>query len=204
MKTHRFFAWFDFRAAFHAYSGERQATFRQGEPPTSTRPTGFSIMGSMHAAPRSSTLGIDFASSDELLDRERQASALAAAGMVAESVTGPHVYRINGEVQGLPAPPRLVTSTAAPAAGAGELDNVNWSTLDLGNMTLDDMDMDFASLFDPANEIAHMQTEGSGWPLTSRPNMSPSETSSLSPNVFNGNGEEPAATSTDTLNWRDS
>jgi hypothetical protein len=36
--------------------------------------------------------------------------------------------------------------------------------MDIGAMHLDDMDMDFASLFDPANEAASMETEGSGWP----------------------------------------
>jgi hypothetical protein len=48
--------------------------------------------------------------------------------------------------------------------------------MDLGQMHLDDMDMDFARLFDPAQEAENMQTEGSGWPTAA---TSSSDTSAL-------------------------
>lgn len=99
------------------------------------------------------------------MDRERQASALAAAGMLAETVGAT-------QAQGLQAPPPLV-ALAPPPPPAGttnastELDSINWNMMDIGAVHLDDIDMDFATLFDPANEEANMQTEGSGWPTTS-------------------------------------
>ena len=89
-------------------------------------------------------------------ERERQASALAAAGMVAETVTGR---------AGLAAPPQLA-STAPVASPSVEVDNINWATVDMGGVQVDDMDLDFATLFDPSIEEANMQTEGSGWPTT--------------------------------------
>lgn len=97
---------------------------------------------------------------EDLADRERQASSLAAAGMVAESVgsTRPHQ-------QGLQAPPALGMAAPPPAAGS-EMEGINWNLMDLGTTTLDDLDMDFATLFDPANEAASvsMQAQGnSGW-----------------------------------------
>jgi hypothetical protein len=104
---------------------------------------------------------------DDLADRERQASALAAAGMVAESVSRTQNGAIAGEAfpaQGLHAPPMLGSAVPPPSAdpGAG-IDSINWNLMDLGP-ALDDMEMDFAKLFDPAHEEANMQTEGSGWP----------------------------------------
>ena len=107
---------------------------------------------------------------EDLADRERQASSLAAAGMVAESVSltrpvasGPIP---NNQPQGLQAPPAL--GMVAPPANTGavtEMDGINWNLLDLGNTNLDDLDMDFATLFDPANEAASvsMQTQGNNW-----------------------------------------
>ena len=91
-------------------------------------------------------------------ERERQASALAAAGMVAESVT------LSGGRAGLAAPPQL--PSAAPAS-TGEMDTVNWGSIDAAGILIDDMDLDFATLFDPSIEEANMQTEGSGWPVSS-------------------------------------
>mmetsp|Transcript_55026 Transcript_55026/g.159315 ORF Transcript_55026/g.159315 Transcript_55026/m.159315 type:complete len:647 (+) Transcript_55026:593-2533(+) len=95
---------------------------------------------------------------EELADRERQASALAAAGMVAESVnyTKPSVM---GHV--LPAPPPLVgmppPSSQHPVVGQDgqiAMDGINWNELG-GNV--DDMDLDFAAMFDPEQEQAFMQ-----------------------------------------------
>lgn len=121
---------------------------------------------------------------DDLAERERQASALAAAGMVAETVdqTGmatpplslsPMNFVGNGGInwQGLQPPPALMgtisasqgsgTTTPTPAA-----EGTNWGIGGMDNITvgIDDMDLDFAQLFDPASEAANMQTEGSGWP----------------------------------------
>mmetsp|Transcript_21518 Transcript_21518/g.32560 ORF Transcript_21518/g.32560 Transcript_21518/m.32560 type:complete len:585 (+) Transcript_21518:522-2276(+) len=95
-----------------------------------------------NTAPMGGGAGID--------DRDQQASALATAGYVAETVA-------------LQAPPTLGDGSGAnqPHAGAPTVDGINWSMMDLG---LDDMELDFAKLFDPAQEQVQMQTEGSGWP----------------------------------------
>jgi hypothetical protein len=45
-----------------------------------------------------------------------------------------------------------------------------WNNLDVNDErgpTLEEMEMDFAKLFDPAMEWQSMQTEGSGWPTMS-------------------------------------
>ena len=109
---------------------------------------------------------------EDLADRERQASSLAAAGMVAESVSltrpvsGTSLGGHGGSSQplGLQAPPALGMVAPPPAAG-NEMDGINWNLMDLGNTNLDDLDMDFATLFDPANEAASvsMQAQGSNW-----------------------------------------
>lgn len=97
----------------------------------------------------------------DLADRERQAKSLAAAGMVAETV-GRHPGAMYG-------PPALASSTDAPTAVTsfnGITDSNNWGMPEV-DATMDDMEMDFAKLFDPAHEMESMQTEGSGWPGTS-------------------------------------
>ena len=92
---------------------------------------------------------------EDLADRERQASALAAAGMVAESInyTKPSVI---GQV--LQAPPPLVgmpppSHPPAVEDGHSVMEGINWN--DLGGV--DDIDMDFAAMFDPEQEQAFMQ-----------------------------------------------
>lgn len=84
---------------------------------------------------------------EDMADRERQASALAAAGMVAESV---NYTKPIGQV--MPAAPPLVgippPSQPSPD-GQIPLDTMNWNDLG-GNM--DDIDMDFAAMFDPEQE----------------------------------------------------
>ena len=137
----------------------------------------------------------------DMLDRERQASALAAAGLIAESVSRPRSssgdLRVTGGAispgppspGGMRPPPMLGHPPASPgpqqpamagAAAASEQaplggdahDNggggVDYGVMDIGGglsaVTIDDMDLDFAKLFDPENELAGMQTEGSGWP----------------------------------------
>jgi hypothetical protein len=92
---------------------------------------------------------------EDLADRERQASALAAAGHVAESVnfTKPSIM---GQV--LQAPPPLV-GMPPPSQPHGEegqipMEGINWNELG-GNV--DDIDMDFAAMFDPEQELSFMQ-----------------------------------------------
>jgi len=95
---------------------------------------------------------------EEMADRERQASALAAAGMVAESVN----YTKPGVGQVLAAPPPLVGLPRAPLQEQPHdddgvqitMDGINWNDL-AGNV--DDMDMDFISMFDPEQERVFMQ-----------------------------------------------
>jgi len=141
----------------------------------------------------------------DLADRERQASALAAAGMVAEEVsrsrsnsiagysptsntsqqTNFPQSTINGAVKNgisftihgnntvteekpsmIPNPlqqhnqdvPSNHSGTEMLFNGIGDLN------LDAG---LDDMEMDFAKMFDPQMEMDAMNTEGSGWPAMS-------------------------------------
>lgn len=110
---------------------------------------------------------------DDLADRERQASALAAAGMVAESVnlTRPAVI---GQV--LQAPPPLVgiappVAAAPPVNPGGEIpmDGVNWNMMELGPSGVDDMDMDFAAMFDPEHEEAMVMTANGAAPATWAP-----------------------------------
>jgi hypothetical protein len=122
-------------------------------------------------------------SQDDLLDRDRQASALAAAGMVAESISlsRTDIDRVHSSGSmvtsiGLKAPPELAGHAPPVTSTSSELDNINWNLMDLGQMHLDDMDMDFARLFDPAQEAENMQTEGSGWPSAA----TSTDTSSLS------------------------
>lgn len=114
---------------------------------------------------------------EDLAERERQASALAAAGMVAETVdqsgSGNLQNMGHGIVggtsgmtwQGLHAPPVLAAmAPLTTSPGGTPAEGTDWNDMD---MNLDDMEMDFAKLFDPAHEVANMQTEGSGWPTTS-------------------------------------
>lgn len=138
--------------------------------------------GGAHQPPKNSAVGYAMASmtpeqqkmvQDDLADRELQASALAAAGMVAETVTYTTVGIAPNGIQGLHAPPMLGSLAPPPSADPGStIEGINWSLMDLGP-ALDDMEMDFAKLFDPAAEEANMQTEGSGWPGSSDPAQAP-------------------------------
>lgn len=130
--------------------------------PMAAAPTAFSTMaGLSHEPPRNQA---------ELVDREHQASSLAAAGMVADSIslTRSDPQRVHGvqHSQVLEAPPQLAGQVPPPSTSTSELESINWNLADLGQMHMDDLDMDFARLFDPAQEVANMQTEGSGWPST--------------------------------------
>jgi hypothetical protein len=151
---------------------ERRADLRGGiathNGGTATARTGLSMLmnggGYTPKAPPATAAATSFASMSGMNndvsspyqeERERQASALAAAGMVAETVS-----MNGGFTEGLAAPPQL------HSASAGDIDNVNWGAVDSTGILIDDMDLDFATLFDPSIEEANMQTEGSGWPVS--------------------------------------
>jgi hypothetical protein len=111
------------------------------------------------------------------LERENQASSLAAAGMVAESVRNnteqqnlasstTNYLTTTIPVLGLQPPPTIFAqqptmpgglnhdTTNTTTTNVTELDSINWNLMDIGGMHIDDMDMDFATLFDPANELS--------------------------------------------------
>jgi hypothetical protein len=157
------------------------------------------------------------------LERENQASSLAAAGMVAESVslggnngfipestsaTTANYVTTTIPVLGLQAPPTIVSQ---PLPGSNlsnsmvtELDSINWNLMDIGGMNIDDMDMDFATLFDPANELSCMPSPRDstgtiapmgGWPPTTMADansVSPTPLSNQvwSENVLSGNQQQ--------------
>jgi hypothetical protein len=121
----------------------------------------------------------------EMAERDNQASSLAAAGMVAESVslttasmpTTPTGNTLQGTpisekpslpIMGLQPPPTILaqsvpsSNSGATAAPTTELDSIDWNFMDIGSMHIDDMDMDFATLFDPANELSNLHSRGSG------------------------------------------
>lgn len=127
----------------------------------------------------------------DVLERDRQASSLAAAGKVAESIGNSKMYQSgdsmsfhypNGEgyqqslVSGtsgsyndtptsVATNPTMLTQTTVTGTTTADLDAINWNLMDLGGANFDDMDMDFASLFDPANELSHMQAHAiNGYP----------------------------------------
>ena len=79
----------------------------------------------------------------DALDRERQASALAAAGNVAANAS-------SGDLATMVAPIAQTTP------------DENEFMLDPAMTNIEDLDMDFAKLFD--NELQGMETDGSGWP----------------------------------------
>lgn len=106
-------------------------------------------------------------------DRERQARALAAAGMAVDQMKG----------GGLQPPPTLGASSHQQQHSNVAANHVSheshgalkedWNNLDhqhqddIGNgLTMEEMDVDFAKLFDPNEEVANMQTHGSGWPMS--------------------------------------
>jgi hypothetical protein len=126
-------------------------------------PTGLSMLMGSSAPQSRSTSALSampglYRPPEDLSERDRQASSLAAAGMVAESAT------VAGRLsQGLHPPPPLVSADAPQTPTTIELDSINWSMMDSG-ANADDMDLDFAQLFDPANELENMYSEGNGWP----------------------------------------
>jgi len=109
---------------------------------------------------------------DEIVDQDHQASSLAAAGLVADGVS---VAGVTGPIaQGLQAPPPLAPGSSAPlAAPSTELDSINWNLLNMGSSNqLDELDVDFAQLFDPASEAELVHSEGNSWPRNGESNGS--------------------------------
>lgn len=106
----------------------------------------------------------------DMLDRERQASSLAAAGMVVEQVTA-HNIQSNGGIGignnggvGDSVSTNNNTNTNVPKL------ELNVSDYDIGMgdplspSAMEEMETDFSRMFDPSYEIQSMETEGSGWP----------------------------------------
>jgi len=91
----------------------------------------------------------------DALDRDRQASSLAAAGMVAEHVSlSPRVGPLS--------------SPSSQYLNLGMFnDNDDDGRGTSGGPTMDDMETDFAKLFDPQNELRHMEIDrnGGSWSL---------------------------------------
>ena len=123
---------------------------------------------------------------EDLADRERQASALAAAGMVADSVSLTRPATAIGNV--LQAPPPLGGVAPLPTGtdpnGHPPMESINWN-LDFGGTgAIDDMDMDFATLFDTENEQNFMLSDPSSPPPGSGPPPNGNQESST-PNPLN-------------------
>ena len=105
---------------------------------------------------------------EDLADRERQASALAAAGMVADSVnlTRPvgQVLQAPPPLGGMPPPANPSMNADPNSSGHPPMESINWN-LDLGGSAFgsgfDDMDMDFATLFDAEQEQNFMMHDPS-------------------------------------------
>jgi hypothetical protein len=144
---------------------------------------------------------------DDLADRELQASSLAAAGMVAESVqtTRPATGNVHVHHQGLQAPPALVGMAPPSQPPGGHLmEAVNWNQqLGLGDLNMggvDDIDMDFATLFDPEQEQEYAMGEAmSGWTSSSNPSHAgsdmPDPSNSIPPSPTHYSGDHTNSTS---------
>jgi len=159
---------------------QRQAHFRsslQPHPQTATQPqTGLGILmnnsGSTGQAPAPSHQYAAHLTPEQqvrfhadLADREQQASSLAAAGMVAEN-NGGQILRAPPALVGMPMPTGGASSSvplsslsngqhAPPMAQDPQVQNINWN-LDGDNALgsgLDDIDMDFAGLFDNEEQL---------------------------------------------------
>lgn len=161
------FLWFDTYSCFLSRT-THVANFRSGSPlitgsllspPKSTSvvsgPTGLSVLmnGEMNQQDNRSTYQSE---------NDHHMSALAAAGNVAESVAlskslpSLSIVPPPPPPQGLHPPPQLPQSPGHHQhVVSTELDSINWNQIDLGE--IDDLDMDFATLFDPATEIAQHQ-----------------------------------------------
>lgn len=149
-------------------NGERHSDFRSEHVsnPLAPRQTGLSVL--MNGSSSSDGVGkpqsllgtmtaMNAAHRSDDHDQDSQARSLAAAGMVAERV------RLS-QPTALQPPPMLAPPNFGQLSSSIELDNLNWNAEGSG-MHVDDLDLDFATLFDPALEEANMQLgEITGWP----------------------------------------
>lgn len=184
---------------------QRQANFRSESPQHTVgvggqQPqTGLSVlMNNSVAGANPPPLALPTAATNvqraAVADQEQQASSLAAAGMVAESV------RLAQPNVALQPPPQLATSGPAPTSTTlKEIDSINWNMMDTGAYHVDDMDLDFAQLFDPVNELANMHAESNGWPESAPAETGPNGSVSLAPNplgtTMNHTGDPGSSTS---------
>ncbi len=111
----------------------------------------------------------------DMLDRERQASSLAAAGMVAEQVT----LNQDGQQQHSQQQQASVNLTINPVdydMGLGDV-------APLSPTAMEEMETDFSRMFDPHYELQNMETEGSGWPTMSTAGDGGAGGTSSQPNI---------------------
>ena len=87
-------------------------------------------------------------------DRDRQAHALAVAGLSVASGGGIPTSSLSPQSES------MMGREFHPVCNIG--DPLSWSHIEN-----EEMDMDFQNLFDSNVEWENMQTEGSGWPLLS-------------------------------------
>jgi hypothetical protein len=109
----------------------------------------------------------------DCIDRDRQASSLAAAGKAAETINHNNSTSNQQTLQSgsllIQAPTSLGPGLAQTDNGimatptTSDLDALNWNLMDLGGPQFDDMDLDFATMFDPANELSQIHSNGNGW-----------------------------------------
>jgi len=140
-------------------------SFRSGHDSSQPR-TGLGVLHTMHHQHPKPTYTPEQQRlmQQDAQDRERQARALSEAGMAAERA-------------GLHPPPILGNPTfgghASSPTGRGksaihvsttETWHADAQTGGQPSLTLEEMETDFATLFDPNVELESMQTEGSGWP----------------------------------------
>eukprot|EP01083_Nonionella_stella_P239708 838720_1 len=146
-------------------------SFRSG-PDGSQPRTGLGVLHTMHHQHPKPTYTPEQqrAMQQDAQDRERQAKALSEAGMAAE-MAGLHPPPILGN----PTLGGRVSSPTARGKSAIHVTSINpgpteaWhaeahDTGEQPSLTLEEMETDFATLFDPNVELESMQTEGSGWP----------------------------------------
>jgi len=111
----------------------------------------------------------------DMIDRERQASSLAAAGMVAEQVTG---QQNNGQQHHSQQP------DISMAINVTDVDYDIGLGAPLSPTAMEEMETDFSRMFDPHYELQNMETEGSGWPIMTKPPDGEADgTSNSQPNI---------------------
>lgn len=133
----------------------------------------FSMNGNAAAAGRNNSGGMSMTTEQrrlmeqDMMDRERQASSLAAAGMVVEQVTANNIQSNGGIGFGVGSMGDGISSNNNMNAQKLEL-NVSDYDIGMGDplspSAMEEMETDFSRMFDPSYEIQNMETEGSGWP----------------------------------------